>query len=77
MSAEHAGAFPGQSSEVIVVERDESRTRQPRDHVPRETSATAPPDEGTAGDGARVDDIASLTSSRADHPAMDASNLDV
>jgi len=45
MSAEHAGAFPGESSEVIVVERDESRTRQPRDHVPRETSATAPPDE--------------------------------
>ena len=77
MSAEHAGAFPGQSSEVIVVERDESRTRQPRDHVPRETSATAPPDEGTARDGARVDDIASLTSSRTDHPPMDASNLDV
>jgi chromosome partitioning protein len=77
MSAEHAGAFPGQSSEVIVVERDESRTRQPHDHVPRETSATAPPDEGTARDGARVDDIASLTSSRTDHPVTGASNLDV
>jgi len=77
MSAEHAGAFPGQSSEVIVVERDESRTRQPHDHVPRETSATAPPHEGTARDGARVDDIASLTSSRTDHPATGASNLDV
>jgi chromosome partitioning protein len=77
MSAEHAGAFPGQSSEVIVVERDESRTKQPRDHVPRETSATAPPDEGTARDGARVDDIASLTSSRTDHSAVGASNLDV
>jgi chromosome partitioning protein len=77
MSAEHAGAFPGQSSEVIVVERDESRTRQPHDHVPRETSATAPPDEGTARDGGRVDEIASLTSSRTDHPATGASNLDV
>ena len=42
MSAEHAGASPGQSSEVIVVERDESRTGQPRDHVSRETSFDTP-----------------------------------
>ena len=60
-----------------MVERDESRTRQPDDHVPRETSATAPPDEGPARDGGRVDEIASLTSSRTDHPATGASNLDV
>src|SRR5437762_2427607 len=78
MSAEQAGAFPGESSEVIVVERDGSRIWQPRDQVSRETSATAPPDEDTAPDGVRlVADITSLMSSHSDRPATGASKVDV
>src|SRR5262245_38041940 len=78
MSAEHAGAFPGQSSDVIVAERDESRTGQPLEDVSREASPTAQPVEETAPDSPRVaPDSASLMSRRSGSSEADASSIDV
>ena len=78
MSAEHAGASPYQSSEVFVAERDERWIGQSHDDVSRETSPTAPPNEETSPDSARVvDDLAALRSSRSDQGATEASNIDV